>query len=137
MKNVNLTALAAQAAGALDLTHDLDGRGPKTFEARKFLATWLDTGRGSVQRVRRDIAWLRNVVKQYTYGKPRGLYPEQRIGRYLCDAAGCNNIASWKQISGPDHEQDLRWLCDGHKHDLEIEAAEYDDADGKLDAMSL
>lgn len=54
-----------------------------------------------------------------TYHKPSGFYPEERFGRYCCDVAGCDHFASWKQISGPDCEQELRWLCQMHKGLLE------------------
>jgi hypothetical protein len=48
-----------QAALALDLTHALDGRGPRTFLARQRVALWLDTGRG---RVAEDVRWLLHLV---------------------------------------------------------------------------
>lgn len=59
-------------------------------------------------------------MRQYTYNKPAGIYPEERIDRYRCCVAGCDHRAMWKQISGPDHEQELRWLCQMHK-DLVME----------------
>lgn len=60
-KTKSITALALQAAGALDRTHDVGERGPKTFQARQLLAAWLDTGRGSHAKVRQAIAWLRSL----------------------------------------------------------------------------
>ena len=51
------------AALALDLTHDVGERGPKTMLARQRLAEWLDTGRGSVSAVKADIAWLKKVAR--------------------------------------------------------------------------
>lgn len=62
------------------------------------------------------------MTKHYTYRKPAGFYPETRADRYRCDVAGCDHFATWRQISGPDKEQDLRWLCLMHK-DLVEEAA--------------
>ena len=59
--------------------------------------------------------------KQYTYNKPAGMYPEERVGRYRCDVAGCSDWAAWKQISGPVLAQDLRWLCQMHKRLTEDE----------------
>ena len=58
-------------------------------------------------------------LKRYTYNKTAGIYPEDRIGRYRCDVAGCDHWATWKQISGPDDEQEMSWLCQMHKGLLE------------------
>lgn len=63
-------------------------------------------------------------MSSYTYHKPAGIYPEKRIGRYRCDVAGCDHFATWQQISGPDHAQELRWLCQMHKGLLDDEIAE-------------
>jgi hypothetical protein len=61
MRTKSITALAMQAAGALDSTHDVGERGPKTLQARNLLAAWLDTGRGSLVKVRAAIRWLKSV----------------------------------------------------------------------------
>lgn len=58
---VSITALALNAASALDRTHHIGERGPKTYRARQLLAKWLDTGKGSVAGVRKAIAWLKNL----------------------------------------------------------------------------
>ena len=61
---VSISAVALNAAGALERTHAFGERGPRTFMARQRVATWLDTGRGSLRKVRADIAWLNEVVKR-------------------------------------------------------------------------
>jgi hypothetical protein len=63
-RKANVTVLAIQAAGSLDKTHSLHFRGPKTMLTRHFLATWLDTGKGQLYKVRQSIAWLNYISKQ-------------------------------------------------------------------------
>jgi hypothetical protein len=60
-QRTSITALAVQAEGQLDRTHAIGERGPKTFLARKYLAAWLDTGRGSIRKVQTHIKWLRGI----------------------------------------------------------------------------
>lgn len=54
--------LTERAAAALDATHDYDGRGPRTFQARRRVAEWLDTGRGRRTSIAMDVAWLMSVA---------------------------------------------------------------------------
>lgn len=51
------------AAKALDLTHRIGERGPKTFNARRRVAEWLDMGGAAPRGLRRDVAWLLQVAK--------------------------------------------------------------------------
>ena len=44
MTTVSVSQLAFQAAELLDVTHSQDVRGPRTHQARRVLAIWLDTG---------------------------------------------------------------------------------------------
>jgi hypothetical protein len=52
-----------RAAKALDLTHSVDGRGPRTHMARTFVANWLDGGFWPKESVKRDIIWLEGIIK--------------------------------------------------------------------------
>lgn len=47
-----------RTADALDRTHQIAYRGPRTLQARSRLALWLDTGQGTGRQVAIDTAWL-------------------------------------------------------------------------------
>lgn len=49
-------------AKALDLTHAVGERGPRTFNARQRLATHLDTG-CTYRGVKTDLAWLTQLAE--------------------------------------------------------------------------
>ncbi len=49
-----------EAAAALDLTHAIGERGPRTYNARQRVAAALDAGRVPLKK---DIEWLLNVAK--------------------------------------------------------------------------
>jgi hypothetical protein len=53
-----------RATLALDLTHAIGERGPKTFLARKRIAIWLDAGGPIPPRVKGDSAWLLTLAKK-------------------------------------------------------------------------
>lgn len=59
-----LGKLRAKAAEVLDKTHDVDGRGPKTFEARRRVAHFADTLVGSRRQIRTDIRWLESKARE-------------------------------------------------------------------------
>ena len=52
-----------RAAAALDATHHLDGRGPKTFAARITAASWLDGVGFRPAAIREAIRWLERLAK--------------------------------------------------------------------------
>ena len=62
MTKVSISAVAMSVASLLDATQHLDDRGPRTHQARRFLAGWLDTGRGDLARVIRARNWLRRLA---------------------------------------------------------------------------
>lgn len=49
-----------KVAELLDLTLDVDARGPKTFNTRRRVAEALDRGRCPSTK---DVAWLKHVVR--------------------------------------------------------------------------
>lgn len=51
-----------RAAAALDATHAMGERGPKTFRARALVARWLDLG-GRVRGLAGAVEWLESVAK--------------------------------------------------------------------------
>jgi len=55
-------ALIPRAAKALDITHTIGERGPRTLLARQRLATFLDTKRGNHMQLYADIAWLEKAT---------------------------------------------------------------------------
>lgn len=59
-------ALAMSAAAMLDRSIPEDFRGPRSMLARRLLATWLDTGRGNIAKVREAVAWLRSITGGYS-----------------------------------------------------------------------
>lgn len=60
----SLEVVTMNAATVLDRTFHLDGRGPRTWRARRLLAEWLDTGRGSLSKVREAIRWLNKIANE-------------------------------------------------------------------------
>jgi hypothetical protein len=62
-------------------------------------------------------------TKQYTYNKPSGFYRELYTRRFFCCVPGCcddtgrRSFALWYEISGPDRDQEMRWLCQDHKEE--------------------
>ena len=52
-----------RAAAALDATHALGERGPRTFLARELVANWLDGGRHWSGRVATAVRWLERVAR--------------------------------------------------------------------------
>ncbi len=60
-QRISITAVAMSVASLLDATHEVGERGPRTYMARKYLAIWLDTGRGSLRKVIAYRNWLRHV----------------------------------------------------------------------------
>ena len=53
-----------RAAVALDRTHAIDNRGPRTAEARKLVAAWLDDVSTYSTKVRHAVNWLEKVAEQ-------------------------------------------------------------------------
>ncbi len=51
------------AAKSLDLTHAIDDRGPKTYQARQRVAKWLDCGGKVTTALRLDVARLLNLAR--------------------------------------------------------------------------
>jgi hypothetical protein len=67
-----------RAAAALDLTHRIGERGPKTFQARERVAAWLDIG-GRVPKA--DIQWLEKVSKRANPAEAAAEMSERFHGR--------------------------------------------------------
>lgn len=53
--------LRERAARALDATHSKDGRGPKTFLARRRVALALDADK---RPKRKDVEWLETIARE-------------------------------------------------------------------------
>lgn len=51
------------AARALDLTHGMAERGPRTYIARQKVATWLDLGGKVTQEIRLAVLWLTALAR--------------------------------------------------------------------------
>ena len=54
--------LTLRAATALDNTHSIGERGPRTLNARNLVATWLDTKQGDIRKVRAAVNWLESLT---------------------------------------------------------------------------
>ena len=57
------TPLQLRAARALDLTHAIGERGPRTMKCRSYLAAWLDGRKIRVSMIRYAINYLQMIAR--------------------------------------------------------------------------
>jgi len=64
--------LKERAARVLDYTHGCADRGPRTFQARLLLSSWLDGAAIPRRRVKRALLWLEYVARIVALQKRKG-----------------------------------------------------------------
>lgn len=92
-KQIDIDILRNQAAEALDATHAVGERGPRTMNARNRLATWLDLGEGSISQVCSDIRTLRGTESEHITATISQLLKGIRLNRSVPEARAAVRLA--------------------------------------------
>ncbi len=85
-----------RAARALDRTHSIGERGPRTYNARQRIAAALDAGKLPTKK---DIEWLERISRKSKKVTKRNVIPTARLGRTTKDV---QEPADYRTLPGRD-----------------------------------